>query len=83
MMQDALRQEVVLGNTYGYSASQSSRVTVVTGRAIKETKSGRISLEVISRRHFLYGEEHADWSSVSEAATVNVHPCHLFPVTLP
>ncbi len=82
-MKDALNQEIVYGQTYGYSVSQSSRINVVVGKAVKETPGGKVSLEVISRRHYVYGEEYVPtWAVDKEAKLVTVHPCHLFPVTL-
>lgn len=82
-MLDALKQPIQMGRTYGYSVSQSSRINVVVGIAVKETKGGKVSLEVVSRRHFLYGEEYIPtvWGDEKPAKAVTVHPCHLFPVT--
>jgi hypothetical protein len=84
-VKDALQNDIVFGQTYGYSVSQSSRINVVVGTAVKETKGGKVSLEVISRRHYLYGEEYEPtvWPDDKPAKLVTVHPCHLFPVTLP
>lgn len=78
-MNDALNQPIVIGAKYGYSSSQSSRITVVIGVAIKETSGKKVTLEVQSRRNFLYGEEYeCTWRG--DAKTVSVHPCHLFPI---
>lgn len=81
-MNDALGQPIVLGSRYGYSVSQSSRINVVVGKVLKITPAGKVSLEVESRRHFLYGEEYvpAVWGGGEPAKAVTVHPCHLFPV---
>lgn len=78
-MNDALNQPIVFGAKYGYSSSESSRITVVVGKAIKETPAKKITLEVESRRNFLYGEEY-DRTWAGNAKVVHVHPCHLFPV---
>lgn len=79
---DALAKPIVFGQRYGYSVSQSSRIEVVVGIAVKITPSGKISLAPESRRHFLYGEEYIPhvFGDEKPAKTVTVHPCHLFPV---
>ena len=80
-MNDALKQPVIIGNTYGYSASAGSRITVVVGKAVKLTPKGNMSIQVISRRNYLYGEELPP-DNYPSSAVVSVHPCHLFPVSI-
>ena len=77
-MEDALGSPRVLGALYGYSSSQSSRITVVVGIGTKLTAE-RVTLTIKSRRNFLYGKEY-DTSWSTDAKTVSVHPCHLFPI---
>lgn len=76
-MKDALGNDIVLGNKYGYTSSAGSTITVVVGVAEKTTEA-KVTLHVESRRNYLYGEPCALWSS--PARTSSVHPCHLFPV---
>lgn len=80
-MKDALDREIILGQAYGYSSSSGSWITVVVGKAIKETPKGKCTLEVISRKDFLHGDRH-DRTWAGDAKVVHILPCHLFPVTL-
>lgn len=81
-MKDALQQDIVIGQAYGYSSSDGSWITVVVGEAVKETPAGKCTLKIVSRRDFLYGQpNHRSWAG--KAPIVHIHPCHLFPVTLP
>ena len=76
---DALQNPIIFGFTYGYSSAAGSSITVVTGKAIKVTPSGKITLEIVSRRNYLYGKEYEKtWGGDSKL--VHIHPCHLFPV---
>jgi hypothetical protein len=76
-MNDALQNPIELGQLYGYSSSAGSSITVVTGYAKKLTEK-KVTLEVKSRRYFLYGEPTGGFANAS--ATVSLHPCHLFPI---
>jgi hypothetical protein len=81
-MKDALLQDIVIGQLYGYSAPAGSWITVATGEAVKETPGGKCTLKIRGRRDYLYGEL-ADRTWAGKAPVVHIHPCHLFPVTLP
>ena len=71
-MNDALDNEIVIGQVYGYSAKD----TVFVGRAVNLTKT-RVTLETIKRRYFRYGEE-TSWTM--PAMITSVPSWHLFPV---
>jgi len=73
-MKDALGNEVIIGNKYGYSTND----TVFVGRAMKFTTS-RVTLETIFRKHYLYGKE-IDRTYGRIADTVSVSSYLLFPV---
>lgn len=77
---DALSNPVELGKHYGYSQQNGGWTTTVVGEAIKETAKG-ITLKVLARRRFLYGDQ-SDYS-YSEAEKVNCSSIILFPVNLP
>ena len=73
-MNDALGNEIVIGQRYGYSTAS----TVVIGRAIRLTAL-KVTIENEKTRHFLYGEETMrDWAG--HAVTVSVFSWHLFPI---
>ena len=78
-MKDALKQEIVLGQKYGYSSSDGSWITVVVGIAIKETPTHKCTLNIVSRDDYLYGRPN-DRSWAGKAPVVHINPCHLFPV---
>lgn len=75
-MTDALGNEIVIGQKYGYSAKD----TVFIGTAINLTKT-RVTLETIKRRYFRYGEEDLTWGKMyPPAPATSVPSFHLFPV---
>jgi hypothetical protein len=78
-MQDALGNNVIIGNTYGYSAKDTVFVGIVT----HFTKT-RVTLETINRRFFRYGEEDTKWGGESHppVKTTSVPSFHLFPVNI-
>lgn len=75
-MNDALCNEVVLGNKYGYANTD----TVFIGRAISFSKT-RVTLVTLSRRMFRYGkEDNSMLDRYPPAPTVSVWSHHLFPI---
>lgn len=75
-MNDALGNEIVLGQSYGYSAKD----TVFLGVAEKFTKT-RVTLRTVKRGLFSYGEEGAELLRIfPPAASVSVSSFHLFPI---
>lgn len=81
--QDALGNDIVLGNKYGYSNSTSGRQTVVVGVATKVFAGKfKATLAVEDRKNFLYGEQYEPhvWADDKPSKTVTVLGCHLFPV---
>lgn len=75
---DALAKPIVLGNKYGYSTSSNGIGSVVIGVATKITKTGKVTLDVESRRKFCYGKPTDAWREPAD--TVSVQSYHLFPV---
>lgn len=77
-MKDALGNDIVIGQNYGYSSGASGWVDSVVGEAVGETQE-RVTLRVIRRHTFLYGKPaEASWRGGKPA--VSVKPCILFPV---
>ena len=75
---DALQNPIKLGAIYGYSSSSGGWSKTAVGRATKLTKSGMVTIEVLSVRHFLYGQPIE--RSGDDAKSVSVRPHLLFPV---
>lgn len=78
-MKDALGNDVVLGDKYGYSTSSSGNAMVVVGIARKFTPQ-KVALEVTNRRFFLYAEETPTPTYRNCADVVHIASFHLFPV---
>jgi hypothetical protein len=76
---DALGNEVVMGNEYGYASESSGRTRVVTGLASSVTKTGKISLVITSVNTYLYGEL-SNYKNDTAAPKVSVKGCSLFPI---
>lgn len=73
-MNDALGNEIVIGQKYGYSAKD----TVFIGTVTHLTKT-RVTLQTIHRRYFVYGKE-THYSFDNPAPTTSVPSFHLFPI---
>ena len=80
-MVDALGNELVIGNTYGYSSRDGSNVTVTIG-TLKSLGQKKASLTVIHSDEHMYGCK-SRYSNPNKANTVSVSPIILFPVNLP
>lgn len=78
---DAVGTPIEMGATYGYSVNTSGVGKVTIGKAIKITKTGKVTLEVTSRKSFLYGEpcEDGPWPRI-DSPTVSVFSHILFKV---
>lgn len=75
-MNDALGNEIVIGQKYGYSAKD----TVFIGKAVGFTET-RVTLETIKRRYFRYGKEDVAWGKwYPPAAATSIPSWHLFPI---
>ncbi len=76
-MKDALGNEIVLGETYGYARNENGFNIAVFGIANKFTEKG-VTLEVIERKRSLYFDE----LEIIEIGNpkVSVKPMQLFPV---
>ena len=82
-MKDAIGNDIELGKTYGYTTTSNGWTVVVIGTSKKirhgdPIKRDLVTLDVIRRQTFLYGEE-SDYQKHS-SKTVTIAPFHLFPV---
>lgn len=74
---DALGNEIVMGNKYGYSQSKNGFTLVRIGSASSLTQTGKVTLKNVEAKISLYDdelktEEHSD--------TLTCKPAMLFPV---
>jgi hypothetical protein len=77
---DALGQEIEIGKHYGYSNSSNGLTTVKVAKAIAITKTGMLSMEVISHKSAIYNDE---LIRQDNGKNINVKPSCLFPVDIP
>jgi len=76
---DALGNEIVMGQLYGYSTSSSERARTVVGRAVKFTPKNSLTLAVEKVGNFLYGQPYEKtWGD--DADTVSIRAHMVFPV---
>lgn len=76
-MKDALGNEIVIGNWYGYSRMKNGIVTVVIGKVSKKTEK-RITLSDIVRQWGAYGNP----DTIKVSKDVSVYPRTCFPVDI-
>lgn len=77
-MKDALGNEIIFGNTYGYARQDAGFNVVIIGIAIKFNEKGTCTLEVIERKQSLYCNDLKPQEI--NAAKVSVKPMLLFPI---
>lgn len=75
---DALRNEIILGEHYGYATVSSGVSKTVIGIAEKFSKSGLVTLSVLKVNHFIYGEAYD--SPFHNSEKVNIRPHMLFKI---
>lgn len=75
---DALGNDIIIGAKYGYSSTKDGWSSTVIGIATRFTPSGKVTLENISRKRYLYARSSELWGN--EKDKVNINPHILFPV---
>ena len=76
-MKDALGNDLVLGNKYGYASRDGSWVNTAAG-ILEKIGESKATLHVVERHTFLYAKESDEpWMS---GRTVSVQGCMLFPL---
>ncbi len=75
---DALGNEIVFGNKYGWSTDSNGITTSSYGVAVKQIEKGGISFkEVTSKRYVYFNESPYEENNGGRA---NVKPCKIFPI---
>lgn len=74
---DALGNEIILGNNYGYSITYAGVTAVKTGVALYYTNKGLVSLKVETHMKGVYNEELTD---CEYKKGVSVKSASLFPI---
>lgn len=76
-MKDALGNDLIIGQTYGYSRNHNGLTTVKVGKLVKIT-SKQVSLEVEQSKGALYDRDVKDQEYTNKV--ISVHANGLFPV---
>lgn len=74
---DALGNEIIIGNYYGYSVDSNGVTHTTVGKAVKFTPSGKLTLETTMSRSALWMDE---GENKETSAKVSVKPAKVFPV---
>lgn len=84
-MTDALGNDIVIGNIYGYSNRSNGHVTVVIGTAKNITAKGNITLDIVHRGSAVYQHDIATdterYKGYHQQPHVSVSSNSLFPLT--
>lgn len=78
---DALGNDVVLGNHYGYSTRKGSWTTVTIGTAVNITARNRVTLATGIVKTYLYGKPVRDQLSEVNKGTTTITPQLMFPIS--
>lgn len=78
MHPDALGNEIIVGNLYGYSRNDGGWSHVVVGQA-SAVKNGKVRLVGCAVTRFLYGEV-SDFRKDEKPADVSIRSSMVFPV---
>jgi hypothetical protein len=76
---DALGQDIIIGNYYGYSVDSNGVTTTTVGEAVKFTLSGKLTLNVLFSRKALW--MHDAENHEHETKSVSVKPSKVFPIS--
>lgn len=77
-MKDALNNEIIIGNRYGYSRNQNGFTYIRVGIIINETPKGLVTMLVETSKTALYQNDLEDEKNPSKKITIKSNM--LFPV---
>jgi len=77
-MKDALGNEIVYNNCYGYSRNQNGITYVRVGKVVNETPKGYVTMEVETSKRALYNDELKE--DVLQNKRITIKSNMLFPV---
>lgn len=78
MPKDALNNEIVVGNKYGYASSINGIPTVVIGVASLCKNDLKVTLKQVQKRSGLYGKIEEGFATQEKSVTT--YSCTLFPI---
>ena len=74
---DALGNEIVIGNNYGFSKDSNGLTTIGIGKAEKITEKGYVTLRLYEYKSAIYNNEA---KPAETRGTASVKPLKLFPI---
>ena len=74
---DALGNNIIIGNLYGYSVDRNGFTSTTIGEAVRITETGMCSLKPIQSKQALWMDDAEDRKP---SKSVSVKPAKLFPV---
>jgi hypothetical protein len=80
-MKDALSNEIILGEHYGYSKNSNGVTQIKVGKAKKFNKK-TVTLEVVYEKTALYSEDPKEPTFPRERDTISVKGNLIFPVDI-
>jgi len=78
-MKDALNNEIIFGNKYGYSRNQNGFTYVRLGLVTNSTPKGMVTMEVYSSKYALYNDELTEDVFLIQRK-ITIKPNMLFPI---
>ncbi len=78
-MKDALNNEIVFGNRYGYSRNQNGFTYVRLGKVINSTPKGMVTMIVDSSKVALYNADLKEEVTYTQTK-ISIKPNMLFPI---
>jgi len=78
-MKDALNNEIVFGNRYGYSRNQNGFTYVRLGKIINSTPKGLVTMLLDSSKVALYDDELKEDTNCTQLK-ISIKPNMLFPI---
>ncbi len=78
-MKDALNNEIIFGNRYGYSRNQNGFTYVRLGKVINSTPKGMVTMIVDSSKVALYNADLKEEENCTQIK-ISIKPNMLFPI---
>lgn len=78
-MKDALNNEIIFGNRYGYSRNQNGFTYVRLGKVINSTPKGMVTMLVDSSKVALYNADLKEEENCTQLK-ISIKPNMLFPI---
>jgi len=79
IMKDALNNEIIFGNRYGYSRNENGFTIVRLGKVVNSTPKGLVTMVLDSSKRALYNNE-LEEDNYCTQLKISIKPNMLFPI---